>query len=130
MSQERSIGESAWLYQEEPIRSMPLPTKFRSVMSRHKDNPITYCILEPDIPHEIVHTKRFGQSVMVYLDCSKRYVYCLPHHYARVVSDYDIELVNSHKWIFRLILCSRSDRPDVFDLAIISCVDIWTCRCL
>jgi hypothetical protein len=97
-----------------------LPYKFHYVSSTHQGetNPLVRCCLEPETPYFIIKIERIERCVIVHLVrplCSR---YRLPDHYANILSDDDIEAVNSRRLLHVLIKRSRPDNPGVYDLFI------------
>ena len=61
-----------------------------------------------------------GLYILVHFVCPLGNLwYCLPEHYAMVVTDEDIRAVNSGQLLHVLVLRSRSDMPGVFDLVVV-----------
>jgi hypothetical protein len=77
------------------------------------------CCLEPDTAHFITKLERFEDlCVVVHLVHPVCNRFRLPEQYSNVVSDDDIEAVNSRRIVYLLIKRSRPDTPGVFDLVI------------
>jgi hypothetical protein len=74
-------------------------------------------ILKTEIPYLIQKIERIGRRVIFYFDCPLGYQYCLPEHYANVVSEDNIDAVNNGRVLHTMIKRRRKD-TDVYDLVI------------
>jgi hypothetical protein len=102
--------------------SSRLPAKFHYVSSMHEGVPMgfrgMYC-LEPDTPHFITKMVGFEDlCVIVYLVYPLCNVIRLSAQYSEVVSDDDIEAINTLQLLHFLIKNSRPNTPGVFDVVI------------
>ena len=78
--------------------------------------------LTPCIELKKNNRQTFLVYVFVHLVCSSplgNRLYCLPEHYAMVVTDEDMKTVNSGPIPHVLVLRSRMDMPGVFDLIVV-----------
>ena len=102
-----------------------LPARFYpGALSQKEVNPIGRCHLETDTPYLIGKMERYGFCglyILLHLVFPSlgNLRYCLPEHYAMVVTDEDIRGVNSGPLLHVLVLRSRRDMPVVFDLVVV-----------
>ena len=79
---------------------MNLPYKFEIVSASKVFNPLGICFMKPETEYLIEKVERIGHRLIFHLitpNVRAHYQYLLPENYATVVSEEDIENINTQE---------------------------------